>query len=363
MGVKFVQLGSAGQDNQTPRICFIQTDNTIAEVIAAGFLNDLVQQGYAFTEADMVLVSTKTSPSATTTQVGWYEVSYSSPNWSLTSTGSPGSVALPTVTNQLAYATDVSGSLAAAGANIVNTGSFTNTGAISATTTVTGGTGVVATTGGVTAAAGNVSATTGNVVAGSDASAGYFESHPATTASGTLRLVAADSAGDTVTAITNASQAGARTFTIPDPGASAQFMMTTVPQDESASPIIVTNTTCGQAALATAGTVTIQASSGADQYRVLEIFLNSGGTNFAGGGGDRLGQVSDGTTVYSVIPAATMQSLVNARWGSTEVAFPAAAAINTATAAAADLYFAYSGGATDYTAGELTVTVILEKIA
>ena len=58
-----------------------------------------------------------------------------------------------------------------------------------------------------------------------------------------------------------------------------------------------------------------------------------------------------------------MQALVNARWGSTEVPFPASAAINTPTAAGADVVFSYSGGATDYTAGSLVITVVLEKIA
>jgi hypothetical protein len=47
-----------------------------------------------------------------------------------------------------------------------------------------------------------------------------------TDGSGTFRLVAADSAGDTVTTVTHASQAGARTYTIPDAGASASFVMT-----------------------------------------------------------------------------------------------------------------------------------------
>ena len=44
---------------------------------------------------------------------------------------------------------------------------------------------------------------------------------------GKLTLVGADSAGDTVTTITNASQAGTRTYTIPDAGASANFVLST----------------------------------------------------------------------------------------------------------------------------------------
>jgi hypothetical protein len=46
------------------------------------------------------------------------------------------------------------------------------------------------------------------------------------TQKGTLVIKAADSAGNTQTLITNASQAAARTYTIPDAGASASFSMT-----------------------------------------------------------------------------------------------------------------------------------------
>lgn len=47
-----------------------------------------------------------------------------------------------------------------------------------------------------------------------------------TTVRGGLEIKAADSAGNTITTITNASQAAARTYTIPDSGASASFVMT-----------------------------------------------------------------------------------------------------------------------------------------
>ena len=46
-----------------------------------------------------------------------------------------------------------------------------------------------------------------------------------TTQTGGLEIKAADSAGNTTTTITNASQAAARTYTIPDAGASTEFVM------------------------------------------------------------------------------------------------------------------------------------------
>jgi hypothetical protein len=65
-----------------------------------------------------------------------------------------------------------------------------------------------------------------NFDAGASGTAGTVDVFPTTAAKGKLNIAAADSAGDTTTTITNASQAGARTYTIPDAGASASFVMT-----------------------------------------------------------------------------------------------------------------------------------------
>ena len=64
-----------------------------------------------------------------------------------------------------------------------------------------------------------------NVQAGASGTAGNVVSFPATAAKGTLKLAAADSAGDTETKITNASQAAARIYTVPDGGADANFVL------------------------------------------------------------------------------------------------------------------------------------------
>lgn len=65
-----------------------------------------------------------------------------------------------------------------------------------------------------------------NFDAGASGTAGTVDIFPSTAAKGKVALTAADSAGDTTTTIVNASQAGARTYTIPDAGASASFVMT-----------------------------------------------------------------------------------------------------------------------------------------
>lgn len=64
-----------------------------------------------------------------------------------------------------------------------------------------------------------------NVDAGASGTAGSVDIFPTTASKGKLSITAADSAGDTTTTIVNASQSGARTYTIPDAGASASFIM------------------------------------------------------------------------------------------------------------------------------------------
>lgn len=117
------------------------------------------------------------------------------------------------------------------------------------------------------------------------------------------------------------------------------------------------------AALAGLGTVVLIPAVTGAQYKIRNMFLNRGGTNFSGGGGDRLMGISDGTTVYSVVPAATMQALTNSAWGSTALPFPASAAIDTSTAVGVALRAVYSGGTVDYTAGSLVLSLQYERVS
>lgn len=64
-----------------------------------------------------------------------------------------------------------------------------------------------------------------DIDAGASGSAGTLDVFPTTASKGKLRLAAADSAGDTTTTLTNAAQAGARTYTVPDAGASGKFVL------------------------------------------------------------------------------------------------------------------------------------------
>lgn len=120
-------------------------------------------------------------------------------------------------------------------------------------------------------------------------------------------------------------------------------------------------------ALAAAGHVVIQAAAGNQQFKVRDIKINYGAAGLAGGGGDRLVQVTDGTTVYNNagITAALLQTPVNTVWGGAGNPLPGAVAMNTSTVAGASLYAVYAGGTTDYTtaASSVTISVGLQRVA
>ncbi len=65
----------------------------------------------------------------------------------------------------------------------------------------------------------------GDIDLGSSGQVGTVDIFPPDVTSGKTRITAADNAGDTTTTITNRSQAAARTYTLGDAGAAADFMM------------------------------------------------------------------------------------------------------------------------------------------
>lgn len=170
--------------------------------------------------------------------------------------------------------------------------------------------------------------------------------------------------GTFLVTLSNASHAQSTNYRIADVGsATGSLLNSALAAADPMSNLIWFDVTVGQAALAAGGSVTLYASSGAKRYKVRELFINSGGTAFSGGGGDRLGQITDNTTVYSVIPAANMQTLTNNGWGNgTPLPYPASAAINTSTAAGASLVFKYSAGTVDYSAGSIVVSGCVQRV-
>jgi len=113
-----------------------------------------------------------------------------------------------------------------------------------------------------------------NFDAGISGTAGSVDIFPTTAAKGKLSFLAGDSAGDTTTTVTNASQAGARTYTIPDAGASAEFMMGLGAQSVAGAQTY----TAGAAAAAVALRWGATATEGLE-LRVIDEVVASGAIN------------------------------------------------------------------------------------
>ncbi|HUX16653.1 MAG TPA: hypothetical protein VMW52_09290, partial [Phycisphaerae bacterium] len=131
---------------------------------------------------------------------------------------------------------------------------------------------------------------------GGDANAVSLELHPATTARGTVRFTAANSAGDTVTEIVNASQAAARTLTIPDGGqTTANFLLSQGAQTIAGVNTFTANpVVSGLLGYDSTFTVTGMSGSTSDGGAVT-IAGGTGDANNAGGAASVTGGVGYGT--------------------------------------------------------------------
>lgn len=178
MAILNIVTSQTGLVGVVPRIIYIMTNDTIGTVTTAGYLNKAHQNGFAFSDADMALVTTKTSPSATSVQVSWLEVSISAGVYSLVSSAGPGNVTLPTIANHIATYANTTGGLTE-----------------DPTTAINGG----------------------NIQAGLSGTSGYLASFPATASKGSLRVVAVANTGDTLTTLSNAAMGQASVISIPDP--------------------------------------------------------------------------------------------------------------------------------------------------
>jgi hypothetical protein len=188
MGVLTCQTVQAGLVGVLPSFAYINTNDPLATVLTAGYLNHEVQQGAIFQLPCMATVVTQETPGGAV-RVGTFQVIHSGANWSLQSLSSPaaGVVTLPTIANHIAVYTDTVGTLAEDAATAINAG---------------------------------------NIQAGLSGTAGYLASFPATGSKGSLRLTAVANTGDTLVTISNAAHGQASVYSIPDSGqATAKFIV------------------------------------------------------------------------------------------------------------------------------------------
>lgn len=83
MGIKNIQISQVGLVGVVPQWLYLETDNTLAEVTTAGYLNTVVEVGgYSLAENMLAVVST-IEVAGGAVSVGTYNVTFSAGNWSL----------------------------------------------------------------------------------------------------------------------------------------------------------------------------------------------------------------------------------------------------------------------------------------
>lgn len=97
MTINFVKTQPIGQSGQSPKIIYIDTNDTLATVTATGYLDKLARS-QPISEGDAVLITTKVSPSAKAKQLSFLDPSFVNGTWTLESVTSPSTVASVTGT-------------------------------------------------------------------------------------------------------------------------------------------------------------------------------------------------------------------------------------------------------------------------
>lgn len=82
MPILNIQLGSTGLAGIEPRSDYILTNDTLAEVLTAGYLNKYEDHGYSFSQGDLVQIITQATPTARK-RVGLYQVDHNGTNWNI----------------------------------------------------------------------------------------------------------------------------------------------------------------------------------------------------------------------------------------------------------------------------------------
>lgn len=135
-----------------------------------------------------------------------------------------------------------------------------------------------------------------NFDAGASGTAGSVDVFPGTAAKGKLSITAADSAGDTTTTIINASQSGARIYTIPDAGGSASFVMTAGAQSLT-----------GNVTLASGADLIFSGTTGQNEITIADNLADALSIKITGGADFLVFDSTDTNEKLTILSAATQK--------------------------------------------------------
>jgi len=191
MAILKITQDITGQVGVVPQEIYIETNDTLAEVTTAGYLNQARSQGYNFSNRQIAHVYGIDFNNGTPGCLDFQVQTPANPatgSYTLVNMSSGGgNVDLPVIANHIATYVGTDGTIGDDAATAINGG---------------------------------------NIQAGLSGTAGYLASFPATASKGSLRIAGVANTGNTVTTISNAAMGQASTISIPDPGtASAAFIL------------------------------------------------------------------------------------------------------------------------------------------
>ena len=371
-----------GQVGVIGAIKYMVTTDSLATITAAGYLNSIDLAVNPIFASDVLGITYLYNLNTNKGTFAFFTVSISNGVITHAPTVSTGDVLLPVVSGDIAVFNGTTGQIkdsAVAFSNLTDTVSplFHGTATAGDFVTVNNANKTIQDSGAAPSAASQPfvvmspgSVTTNHIAQFSDTNGtlkdgGVLGTAAAKAASNNALSTLASTAGSGFTSGNIVSAADAA-GTIQDSGVvAANVLSAGFASPDTASDLVWIDVPLTAASLATAGQVTIQASSGSKQYKVRNVIVNYSAAGLSGGGGDRLVQITDGTTVYNNagITAALLGTPVNTVWGGSGNPLPGTVAMNTSTAAGVTLYAVYAGGTTDYTTGTVNISVLVQRVA
>lgn len=220
---------------------------------------------------------------------------------------------------------------------------------------------ITSNSGNILANTGFIQATEGNIIAGTNGASGQFISYSASANTGNLITRATANTANVTTEITNQPTSVGTTHALPNVAISnATILVNALTQVDPSANIIYFDTTVTFDQLAGGASVPLVSTFFGGQYRVRDLKLVYNSLNLLGG--DRDINITDGTSVYSTIPSASLITSSNSTWGSVSMPFDSVTPLNTLTQPGLDLSAIYTGGTTDYVSGEVTISGCWEKV-
>lgn len=315
---------------------YMVSTDSISTIMTAGYLNNIDQAVFPIAASDVLGITYNFNTQTNSGSFTWATVTISNGVITVVELVSPGNVLLPVVSGDYAVFNGTSGQIKDSGQAPSNAASpfvVTSPGSL----------------------------TVGNFPKLADAKGTIANGLPPSASGNSFVPVSPGSM-----TIGHLLSAGDANGTLADSGVVATSVaISSITSPDPSSDLVWHDITCTAAALATAGHVTIQASTGSKQYIVRDIRMNYSAAGLSGGGGDRLLVVTDGTTVWNNtgITAALLGTPINTIWGGTGNPLAGTVAMNTASAAGVTIYAAYSGGTTDFTTGSVVISVLTQRTA